>query len=131
MELVRSSGLSTVCQSMKSVPDSLEVARHGTAILFDILRATQITEDSQFDPWEVRRLAMAAGLHDVIYNAMIEHSEAVDIMMMGQEILIGTDFPGQIPEPARKPSVNSVEQMDTVEEEYDADEDDEDGDQSS
>lgn len=131
MELVRSSGLSTVCQSMKNVPDSLEVARHGTAILFDILRATQITEDSQFDPWEVRRLAMAAGLHDVIYNAMIEHSEAVDIMMMGQEILIGTDFPGQIPEPARKPSVNSVEQMDTVEEEYDADEDDEDGDQSS
>jgi hypothetical protein len=115
MELVRSGGLAIVCQSIRNIPDSLEVARHGTAILFDILRATQITEDSQFDPWEVRRLTMAAGLHEIIYNAMVEHSEAVDIMMMGQEILIGTDFPGEIPV-AQHPNLNSMSSLHAIDE---------------
>lgn len=98
IQLVRLAGLTTVCQLLKNNPNSLEVNRHGVAILFDVLREGNNAEKVKFDPWEVRRLALAAGLHDVVVNAMTEFSDSMDIMMMGQELLIGTGYRGDIPQ---------------------------------
>jgi hypothetical protein len=98
IQLVRLAGLTTVCQLLKNNPNSLEVNRHGVAILFDLLREeNKKTEGVEFDPWEVRRLALTAGLHNVVLNAMKEFSDSMDIMMMGQEMLIGTGYRGDIP----------------------------------
>jgi hypothetical protein len=99
VELVRAGGILTVCQSMKNIPDSLEVSRHGVAILFDLLRQVQEPDgEVNVNPWEVRQLALAAGLHEVVYNAMVEFSDSMDIVSMGQEMLIGTGFKGEIPQ---------------------------------
>jgi hypothetical protein len=97
VQLVRLGGVATVCQLLKNNPNSLEVNRHGVAVLFDVLREGQHTEAVKFDPWEVRRLALSAGLHDVLLNAMTEFSDSMDIMMMAQEMLIGTGYRGDIP----------------------------------
>jgi hypothetical protein len=97
VQLVRLAGITTVCQLLKNNPNSLEVNRHGVAILFDLLREGNKTEGVKFDPWEVRRLALTAGLHNVILNAMTEFADSMDIMTMGQELLIGTGFQGDIP----------------------------------
>jgi hypothetical protein len=99
VELVRLGGILTVCQSMKNSLDSLEVSRHGVAILFDLLRQVEEPDgEVNADPWEVRQLALAAGLHEVVYNAMVEFSDSMDIVMMGQEMLAGTGFKGEIPQ---------------------------------
>ena len=99
VQFVRLSGITTVCELMKHHPDSLEVNRHGVAILFDLLKEGNETEGVKWDPWEVRRLALGAGLHKVVLNAMTEFSDSMDIMMMGQEMLIGTGYRGEIPMP--------------------------------
>jgi hypothetical protein len=103
VRLVQLGGILTICTCLKNNPDSLEVNRHGVAILFDVLRQQQEgtrsarSDTPRIDPWEVRKVALAAGLHDVIRNAMVEFSDSIDIMMMGQEMLIGTGYRGEIP----------------------------------
>ena len=107
--LVQLGGINTICTSLKNIPDSLEVNRHGIAILFDLLRQHDQQQQSEnsnskntsvprLDPWEVRKVALASGLHDVVKNAMIEFADSMDIMMMGQEMLIGTGYRGDIPQ---------------------------------
>jgi hypothetical protein len=98
IQLIRLGGMTTICQLLKNNPNSLEVNRHGVAVLFDLLREGHRVEGVKFDPWEVRRLALAAGLHDVVMNAVTEFSDSMDIMMMGQEMLIGTGYGGDIPQ---------------------------------
>ncbi|KAG7361225.1 hypothetical protein IV203_036325 [Nitzschia inconspicua] len=102
VQLVRCLGIPTICELMKNNPSSLEVNRHGTALLFDLLRenpndAPDNANNIKWDPWEVRKMALASGLHDVVFSAMNEFSDSMDIMMMGQEILIGTGFQGDVP----------------------------------
>ena len=101
VRLVQLGGIKTVCTSLKNIPDSLEVNRHGIAILFDLLRQQHHDERDahpKLDPWEIRKVALASGLHDVVKNAMMEFSDSMDIMMMGQEMLIGTGYQGDIPQ---------------------------------
>mmetsp|Transcript_18336 Transcript_18336/g.37649 ORF Transcript_18336/g.37649 Transcript_18336/m.37649 type:complete len:374 (+) Transcript_18336:76-1197(+) len=96
-ELVRLQGIQTICGLMENNPTSLEVNRHGTALLFDLLRENQNTDGITWDPWEVRRIALASGLHDRLLCAMNAFADSRDIIMMGQEMLIGTGFRGDIP----------------------------------
>lgn len=98
VQFVRLAGIMTVCELMKNNPNSLEVNRHGIAILFDLLREGNEAEGVKWDPWEVRKLALTAGLHKVVLNAMEVFSDSMDIMMMGQEMLIGTGYRGDIPQ---------------------------------
>jgi hypothetical protein len=97
--VVELGGVPLVLQAMKNNPDSIEVARHGIAIIFDLLRE----QDGQLDIWKIRNVALTAGLHQVILLAMNQvsaDSTGVDIMMMGREILAGTGYTdGPIPEP--------------------------------
>lgn len=97
-QLVRLSGIPTVCELMKNNPKSLEVNRHGVAILFDLLREGNEKHEVEWNPWEVRRVALAAGLHDVVLKAMNEFSDSMDVIMMGQQILLGTGFKDDIPQ---------------------------------
>lgn len=96
-QLIRLNGIHTICESMKNNATTLEVNRHGIALLFDLLRENECVEGIKWDPWEIRRIALASGLHDVVFEAMNEFSDSMDIMMMGQEILVGTGFSGDIP----------------------------------
>ena len=52
----------------------------------------------KWDPWEVRRMALGAGFQAIVVRAMTEFSDSMDIMMMGQEMLIGTGYRGDIPQ---------------------------------
>jgi len=98
VQLVRLRGIPTICEIMKNNPSNLEVNRHGVALLFDLLRENQGEVDGvKWDPWEVRKAALNSGLHDVIVSCMNEFSDSKDIMIMGQEILIGTAYQGKIP----------------------------------
>jgi hypothetical protein len=103
LELVRRNGVPTIVHVMSNcVPDCVDVARHGTAILFDLMREPNETpcsnEGPKLDVWKVRQQALQAGLHVVLAKAMVLWSDEMDIMMMGQEILIGTGYKGDIPE---------------------------------
>jgi hypothetical protein len=52
-------------------------------------------------PWtfgEFATSALTAGLHRAVAHAMGEFCDKMDIMMMGREILVGTDYKGVIPE---------------------------------
>jgi hypothetical protein len=97
IELVRLQGIQTICEVMKNNPTSLEVNRHGVALLFDLLRENQTDGGLKWDPWEIRKVALASGMHNVVFSAMNEFSDSMDIMMMGQEMLVGTGFQGDIP----------------------------------
>jgi len=99
VHLLRLQGIQSICGLMKNNPTSLEVNRHGTALLFDLLRENQTTSTNglTWDPWEVRKIALASGLHDRLLSTMNEFSDSNDIMMMGQEMLIGTGYRGDIP----------------------------------
>jgi hypothetical protein len=98
VQFVRLRGISTICELMKNNPTNLEVNRHGVALLFDLLRENQgVVDGFRWDPWEVRKVALNSGLHDVIVSCMNEFSDSKDIMMMGQEMLIGTAYQGKIP----------------------------------
>ena len=96
-ELVRLQGIQTICGLMENNPTSLDVSRHGTALLFDLLREDQDIDGIIWDPWEVRRIALASGLHDRLLCAMNTFADTRDIIMMGQEMLIGTGYRGNIP----------------------------------
>ena len=98
MQFVRLAGITTVCSLLENNPESLEVSRHGIAILYDLLRDGNSGKGQQYDHWTVRRQALAAGLHNRVVKAMSEFSDSMDIMMMGQEMLIGTGYSGDIPQ---------------------------------
>lgn len=100
VELVRLAGVTTVCSLLANNAASLEVTRHGIAILFDLLREgnTEAGKKYNYDPWAVRKQALAAGLHNAVVKAMNEFSDSMDIMMMGQEMLLGTGYQGDIPQ---------------------------------
>ena len=42
-------------------------------------------------------MALNAGLHDVMVNAMNEFETSMEIVMMGQEMLVATGYQGEIP----------------------------------
>jgi hypothetical protein len=94
-ELIRLGGIHVVIIIMQNNPESLEVSRHGTAILFDLLREAR--GDKLSNVAQVRNLALAAGLHDVLVNAMNQFESSMDIVMMGQEMLVATNYQGDIP----------------------------------
>lgn len=100
VHFVRLAGITTVCSLLENNPTSLEVTRHGIAILYDLLRAGNKEEGKKYayDPWAVRTQALAAGFHSNVTKAMSEFSDSMDIMMMGQEMLIGTGYRGDIPQ---------------------------------
>lgn len=94
-DLIRLGGIEVVCLIMKNNPESLEVQRHGTAILFDLLREAR--DDALSNVAKVRNMALNAGLHEVLVNAMNEFDSSMDIVMMGQEMLVATGYKGDIP----------------------------------
>lgn len=93
-ELVGLGGIHTICQTMKNIPNSLEVARHGVAILFDMMREVPNTP---MNVGQIRKIALSAGMHDVILTSMNEFYASMEIMGMGQEILVATGYQGEIP----------------------------------
>jgi hypothetical protein len=98
-------GVPIIIQTMKNVTDCRNVARHGIAVLFDLLRDDQKTNSvggaakhQHLDVWQIRKTALAAGLHDAILTAMENFSDNIDIILMGSEILSGTDYRGAVPQ---------------------------------
>jgi len=92
-------GVPIIVQALMNVPECLEVSRHGIAILFDLLREDKTSPSSQqLDVWRIRKSALAAGLHKAVLQSMNEYSNVIDIMMMGQDILAGTDYRGEVPQ---------------------------------
>ena len=97
--VVEHDGVSVVIRTLKSVTGSLDVARHGIAILFDLMREQdKSTSGPQLDVWKIRNAALNEGVHQAIVGTMKEYSTAMDIIMMGQAILVGTDYQGDIPQ---------------------------------
>jgi hypothetical protein len=98
---VEAGGLSKVLRVMKNCAENTEVARHGTALLFDLLRQpdldTKPVVPPRLDLARIRQEALIAELHPVLIQAMEMHSSCMEIMMMGREILMGTGYEGQIP----------------------------------
>lgn len=94
-ELFKLGGIHLICQVMVNIPDSLDVARHGIATLFDLLR--EIPESSSYIA-QIRKIAINAGLHGAVCSAMDEFPNSMEIMMMSQEMLIATGFKGDIPQ---------------------------------
>lgn len=94
--LVQHNGIQIVLNAMRDCPDSSDVARHATAILFDLLREHDVDENAsdhpQLDVRDIRNGALAAGLRERMSHATNEFSgdANMDIRMMGQEILVGT-----------------------------------------
>jgi hypothetical protein len=93
--VVQLDGVPIVIQTMRNCKNNLQVARHGIAIIFDLLREN---DACKLDTWAIRKVAIEAGLHPVITNAMDVFCDQMDIMMMGQEILAGTGFNGEVPQ---------------------------------
>ena len=72
--------------------------------MFDLLRYDSSSSDdgqggAQGGPFfmQVRRIAMNAGLHDVLVLAMTKFPADMQIMMMGQQMLISTGYTGDVP----------------------------------
>eukprot|EP00535_Pseudo-nitzschia_heimii_P008295 CAMPEP_0197190744 /NCGR_PEP_ID=MMETSP1423-20130617/22217_1 /TAXON_ID=476441 /ORGANISM="Pseudo-nitzschia heimii, Strain UNC1101" /LENGTH=300 /DNA_ID=CAMNT_0042643197 /DNA_START=282 /DNA_END=1184 /DNA_ORIENTATION=- len=97
MELVQLQGIQIICTLMQNNQTSREVNRHGTALLFDLMRDGK-EDEIPWNPWKVRKIAIESGLHDRIVSAMNVFSDSTDIVMMGQQILVGTNYRGNIPQ---------------------------------
>jgi hypothetical protein len=108
--LVQLDGIPILFGAMGQCPDSVEVARHGTAILFDLLRENNSPVSGgntisncgpTMDQWKIRNVAVSAGLHERILHVITQFSSEtnMDIFLMGREILHGTNYQGPIPEP--------------------------------
>ena len=91
---VAADGVPLTIDIMRNCRESLEVARHGVALIFDLMRENPKT---RLDVWQIRKAALAVGLHDVLVKVMEEHTDAMDVVMMGTEILVGTGYEGEIP----------------------------------
>lgn len=107
--LIQSNGIPKVLQTLQNCPKSAEVARHGTAILFDLLREDDESDNmastkslpqtgKRLDIWKIRNMALDAGIQEILVAAMENFPTEMDIMMMGQEILVGTGYKGEIPQ---------------------------------
>eukprot|EP00548_Thalassiothrix_antarctica_P018320 CAMPEP_0194191476 /NCGR_PEP_ID=MMETSP0154-20130528/66908_1 /TAXON_ID=1049557 /ORGANISM="Thalassiothrix antarctica, Strain L6-D1" /LENGTH=174 /DNA_ID=CAMNT_0038914153 /DNA_START=411 /DNA_END=932 /DNA_ORIENTATION=+ len=84
IELVRLGGLQILCQSILNNSDSsLEVCRHGIAVLFDLLQNTNIyntiNDHNGYDVMKVRQVAVSVGLHNAVYKAMLNYPESSEI----------------------------------------------------
>ena len=68
--LVSFDGVPSIVNVMRNCTEDLLVARHGIALLFDILREPDAREPLRVDVWQVRRQAVSAGVHDVLVAVM-------------------------------------------------------------
>lgn len=91
---VQLGGVSVTSRAVRNCAECTEVGRHGVALLFDLLRET---EESSLDSWQIRDIALTAGLHESIIKVLEHNPGAMDIMTMGGEILAGTNYPGEFP----------------------------------
>ena len=104
MELVRLGGLAVLCKSiLLNCEESLEVCRHGLAILFDLLRQRPANDvksaaAATCKKLEIRKLAVGAGLHDAVRESMAAYPGSMEIMGMGTEMLLSTGYDGDIPQ---------------------------------
>jgi hypothetical protein len=98
-------GIPVVLQAMRNCLDSVEVARHGTALLFDLMRQEDDTDGigmlgssradgAVVDVWKVRKAAVDAGLHPVLVHNLQSYVNEADIAMMSREMLVGTNYQG-------------------------------------
>lgn len=104
VELVRLGGLRILCQSLENNNDSLEVCRHGVAVLFDLLRNTSneptsptSSHDYMAKIMKMRQVAIGSGLHNAVHKAMKNFPGNIEIIGMGTELLVSTGFQGDIP----------------------------------
>jgi hypothetical protein len=117
IQLVRMDGIARVCTAIKTIVDdnqsqsnqngngqaltkrkssAEEVVRHGVAILYDLLRYDE-KSSAVLDFTQIRRMALNAGMHDVVKDAMDSFRSNTEIMMMGQQMLVATGYKGDIP----------------------------------
>jgi len=83
-------GLSRICRVMKDIPKSMDVQRHGVAILFDVLREVVTSENSTaiHMQQQMRIVAiMNAGVYSAVQSAMINFPNCSEIQLMGTQIL--------------------------------------------
>lgn len=92
--VIQQNGVPKIIEVMRNCPDRLDVARHGVAILFDLMREDTATchPNRRLDIWKIRDSARTAGLHDVVLEILETYSEASDVVMMGTELLAGTGY---------------------------------------
>ena len=76
--LVSLDGVPSIVNVMRNCTEDLLVARHGIALLFDIMREPEDHEPLRVDIWQVRSQAMIAGIHVVLVAVM----EAVSLIML-------------------------------------------------
>jgi hypothetical protein len=98
--VVQCHGVPMVITAIENCIDTLEVVRHGFAVLFDLMRDGNVTTSSaspRLDVWLIRNSALREGIHQIVVQGMEFFSDAMDIIMMGQAILVGTDYDGEIP----------------------------------
>ena len=100
--LVEQNGVTYILQAMETtVSESVEVARHGLAILFDIMRTDPqefiVLDGPLIDMYRVKHAALNAGIHDICLSAMKSYSDKTEIRMLGQALLVGTSYGGEIP----------------------------------
>ncbi|GAX26424.1 hypothetical protein FisN_37Hh026 [Fistulifera solaris] len=100
--LVELNGVTCILQAMETtVTESVEVARHGLAIIFDIMRTDPqefvVLDGPLIDMYKVKHAALNAGIHSICLAAMKSYSDKPEIMMLGQALLVGTAYNGKIP----------------------------------
>lgn len=81
--LVNKNGIQAVCESIKNNVDSVDLTRHGIAILFsfDIMKGnTEVATQAM-------AMAFQEGLHDLLMKSIHEYPEDKEICMMSQQIL--------------------------------------------
>ena len=84
MSFVQLQGVQSVCQCIKNNATCADVARHGIAILFDIMRET--TENAEMST-RAKMIGFREGLQDLLIESMGNFLEDLEIRMMCQQIL--------------------------------------------
>lgn len=93
-ELVKLDGIRRICGVMKDIPECEEVARHGIAIVFDLLRELP---ETLVDVSKIRQVAIGSGFQKRVKEAMVQFPQSKEIVMMGQQMLVATGYKGEIP----------------------------------
>jgi hypothetical protein len=88
--LIQMDGLRRICQILREITDNVDVTRHGIAILFDSMRENGISE--YIDTAKLRVMALNAGLHDILQQAMVQFPQNVEITLMGKQMLHATGY---------------------------------------